>query len=168
MVKPSRLGVQNFGVNFEKRGYEFLRLLSVDCVSVGAQASHSGGSPISQRECAGSNWPPLGIPAAEPISITPEAVNRAGPNPGHGVNPDQVTTSTVLRLLSVLPAALFPFCAGVPAIGVGQPVRHPTAAKSGPWLRIASRIPPSVDLTPLFARLAVGVGQPQRYACRGS
>jgi hypothetical protein len=30
------------------------------------------------------------------------------------------TSSTVLRLLSLFPAGLFPFCAGVPAIGVGH------------------------------------------------
>lgn len=29
--------------------------------------------------------------------------------------------ATVLRLLSLLPAALLPFCAGVPAMGVGHP-----------------------------------------------
>ena len=33
---------------------------------------------MSQRECAGFNWPPLSIPAQEPISISPEAVKRAG------------------------------------------------------------------------------------------
>jgi hypothetical protein len=37
----------------------------------------------------------------------------------HGVGQD--ASATVLRLLSVLPAALYPCCAGVPAIGVGQP-----------------------------------------------
>ena len=31
-------------------------------------------------------------------------------------------SATVLRLLSVFPASLLPFCAGVPAIAVGQPV----------------------------------------------
>jgi hypothetical protein len=31
--------------------------------------------------------------------------------------------ASVLRLLSLLPAALFPFCAGVPAMGVGHPVQ---------------------------------------------
>jgi len=35
---------------------------------------------------------------------------------GHPLN------ATVRLLLSLLPAALFPFCAGVPAIGVGHPV----------------------------------------------
>ncbi len=33
---------------------------------------------MSQRECAGFNWPPLGIPAQEPVSISPETVSRAG------------------------------------------------------------------------------------------
>ena len=112
---------------------------------------------MSQRECAGFNWPPLSIPASEPVSSSPESVNRAGwlpinvntcslnglPRPcsirparNSGVadalfqsladvvaQPDQFTTCTVLRLLSLFPAALFPFCAGVPAIGVGQPAR---------------------------------------------
>ena len=41
---------------------------------------------------------------------------------GHG-DACQDTTSTVLRVLSLFPAALFPFCAGVPAIGVGQPAK---------------------------------------------
>jgi hypothetical protein len=44
----------------------------------------------------------------------------------------QAHNSTVFRLLSVLPAALLPFCAGVPAMGVGQDDRHETAARSGP------------------------------------
>ena len=35
---------------------------------------------MSQRECAGFNWPPLSIPALEPVSVTPEAVSRAGPH----------------------------------------------------------------------------------------
>ncbi len=34
---------------------------------------------MSQRECAGFNWPPLAVPAEEPVSISPEAVRRAGP-----------------------------------------------------------------------------------------
>lgn len=112
---------------------------------------------MSQRECAGFNWPPLVIPASEPVNITPEAVNRAGrlsinvnacslnglpracsnrPAKNSGVADAlfqsladgvaqllacQDTASTVFRLLSLLPAALFPFCAGVPAIGVGHP-----------------------------------------------
>lgn len=106
---------------------------------------------MSQRECAGFNWPPLSIPAAEPVSSSPVAVSRTGPGtsekasftdadksivtfdpsgmrpvietPGRKpLPPDpslaagvgqpakcQDTKSTVLRLLSLLPAALFPF-----------------------------------------------------------
>lgn len=32
-----------------------------------------------QRECAGFNWPPSTIPASEPVSTSPSAVSRAGP-----------------------------------------------------------------------------------------
>ncbi len=63
---------------------------------------------MSQRECAGFNWPPLAVTAGDPLGVGPE------------------TKATVLRLLSVLPAALFPFCAGVPAIGVAQPANQAT------------------------------------------
>lgn len=34
---------------------------------------------MSQRECAGLNWPPLAISAVEPIARAPETVSRAGP-----------------------------------------------------------------------------------------
>jgi hypothetical protein len=62
----------------------------------------------------------------------------------------------------LFPAGLLPFCAGVPAIGVGQLAKHDTVAKSGPWFRIASLMPPSIDLTPLSASDAVGLGhEPQ-------
>lgn len=105
---------------------------------------------MSQRECAGFNWPPLSIAASEPVSSSPDAVSRAGPasvaNPGrHDSFPrrsslfapsavreplfpsdargvGQPASATVFLELSLFPAALFPFCAGVPAIGVGQPV----------------------------------------------
>ena len=33
---------------------------------------------MSQRECAGFNWPEFSISAEEPVSISPEAVNRNG------------------------------------------------------------------------------------------
>ena len=35
------------------------------------------------------------------------------------------SNASVRRLLSVFPAALLPFCAGVPAIGVGHPDASP-------------------------------------------
>lgn len=48
---------------FTHRGrYERFRERRADCVSVGAQSSHSGGNPISQRECAGFNRAPFAIP----------------------------------------------------------------------------------------------------------
>jgi hypothetical protein len=43
---------------------------------------------------------------------------------------------------------------------VPQPARHAAAAKSGPWLRIASRSPPASVRTAFSANDAVGVGQP--------
>lgn len=95
-----------------------------DRVAVGAQSHHSGGYPISQRECAGFNRPPFPIAAEQPVSISPEAVSRAGPGsvaaPGRRSTPcdgppfgpscrqgvGQPASATVLRLLSVLPASL--------------------------------------------------------------
>ena len=63
-----------FEVTFDDR----LRGCGDDRVTVGAQSSHARGSPMSQRGCAGFNWPPLSIPAEEPVSICPETVSRAG------------------------------------------------------------------------------------------
>ena len=57
---------------------EGLRDLGNDCIAVTAQSSHTGGSPINQRGCAGFNWPELSIAASEPISVSPEAVSRIG------------------------------------------------------------------------------------------
>lgn len=44
----------------------------------------------------------------------------------------QPASSTVFRLLSLFPAGLFPFCAGVPAIGVGQPFSAASAGSAPP------------------------------------
>lgn len=126
----------------------------VDRIAIGAQASHSGGSAISQRECAGFNWPPLSIPAQEPISISPDAVCRAGP--GSNVNACSLSgfpracsarfarnsgeplaecqslafgvaqPETNATVLRLL--SLLPFLAGVPAMGVGQ---HANGAQPG-------------------------------------
>lgn len=49
--------------------YKFSGYLRDDGIAVTAQSSHSGGYPISQRECAGFNWPEFPIPASEPVSI---------------------------------------------------------------------------------------------------
>jgi hypothetical protein len=48
-------------------------------VTAAAQSSHATGNPISHLLCAGFNWPPESIPAEEPVSSSPVAVNRAGP-----------------------------------------------------------------------------------------
>ena len=88
---------------------------------------------MSQRECAGFNWPEFSISAEEPVSISPEAVSRAGPMISE-------TKKPVFRLLSVFPASLYPFCAGVPAIGVGHPDSHtcrPNSALIGTLLHCA-------------------------------
>ena len=51
--------------------YELGRNLRDDGVAGGAQLSHSGGYPMSQREKAGFSWPPLSVPAGEPEGIGP-------------------------------------------------------------------------------------------------
>ena len=65
---------------------------------------------MSQRECAGFNWPGFPVSAGDPVGVGPECASQ-----------------TVRRLLSVFPAGLLPFCAGVPAIGVGQPASRATS-----------------------------------------
>jgi len=82
---------------------------------------------MSQRECAGFNWPPLSISAEEPVSNCPSAVIRAGPS-GVG-HPD--TWATAFRLtVALLPSARFPvvlasfaICdpSAFPFVGVGHP-----------------------------------------------
>ncbi len=49
-----------------------------DRVAIGAQSSHAGGSAMSQRECAGFNWPEAAVAASDPVSSAPEAVSRTG------------------------------------------------------------------------------------------
>ena len=75
---------------------------------------------MSQRECSGLNGAPAAVPAEKPVRITPDAVRRAGPRRVGGGSV-QVTSATVRRLASVLPAALYRPVAGDPAIAVGQP-----------------------------------------------
>src|SRR6056297_4156037 len=75
------------GRGFQEGSDEFRGYLRDDGIAVTPQSSHSGGYPMSQRECAGLNWPPLGIAASEPISILPEDVKRAGPFASHATRP---------------------------------------------------------------------------------
>src|SRR5690606_18412255 len=101
---------------------ECLRRFSADSVSVGAQSSHSRGSPMSQRECAGFNWPPLSIPAEEPISISPEAVNRAGwfRSTQNAAVPSSLFQPFRIASFSAPSSVLAPFSPSS-ALGVGHP-----------------------------------------------
>ena len=75
---------------------------------------------MSQRECAGFNWPPLSIPAQEPVSISPETVSRAGP---------QIAAKSCNRCCTFDPSGRVVLIAdsGLPLrsllcdVGVGQP-----------------------------------------------
>ena len=83
---------------FAERLDEFCRERGNECIAVTAQASHAPGYPMSQRACAGFNRPPLAIPAEEPVTISPDAVRRAGPSHvGHlAVIPDASTSGLII------------------------------------------------------------------------
>ena len=107
---------------------------------------------MSQRECAGFNWPPLAIPAEQPVSISPETVKRAG-----------VASRACIAALRNPP-----FAARRSAAGSVQSVLSPSAASgvlqpasraisfSGRALCVYSFPGFSAPLWPL----AAGVGQP--------
>ena len=139
----------------EVRFDEDLRGLRVDGVAVGAQASHSAGIPMIQRECAGFNWPPLSIPAVEPVSSSPVAVSRAGPAASVTVGVGHPASATICP--SGLPvshglASFTPRAASV-TVGVGHPASHavlPSSALIGTLSHCA----------PSFQSRVVGVGHP--------
>jgi hypothetical protein len=68
---------------------------------------------MSQRLCSGLNWPPLSIRASDPISICPEAVNRAGPS----------GTSDMVSESPIIPGRgeMLPRFSASVAVGVGHP-----------------------------------------------
>jgi hypothetical protein len=45
-------------------------------ITIAAQSSHAVGSPMSQRECAGFNWPILPVATGDPVGFSPESVNQ--------------------------------------------------------------------------------------------
>jgi hypothetical protein len=100
---------------------------------------------MSQRECAGFNWPPLSIPAGKPVSSSPEAVSRAG-------------CMCIVMLVSVcprVPRAIapsppdeFPSCLS----GVGQPDNTATSFSGRAFVPHRSSVEP-------FQSRAAGVGQ---------
>ena len=82
-----------------------------EAVAIGAQASHAGGSPCNQRECAGFNWPCFSVGAGNPVALRPMSASWlpcASGKPhlfARGVL-HAATSATVFLLLSVLPASL--------------------------------------------------------------
>ena len=65
---------------FQIGSYERFCDLRHDGISVSAQSSHAGGNPMSQRECAGFNWPGFSVAAGEPVGVGPESVSCACPH----------------------------------------------------------------------------------------
>jgi hypothetical protein len=66
---------------------------------------------MSQRECAGFNWPPPVIPASQPVCSAPRCVILAGPLHSSGSRSPWPATSppqraTIFLLESVFPASL--------------------------------------------------------------
>ena len=129
-----------------------------DGVAVGAQASHSGGSPMSQRECAGFNWPPLSIPAEEPVSISPVAVSRAGCGLSFKCKMSSVRYPDVRPVAMRLGRIALRSTTSI-VFGVGQPVNVAAVFRAIPPCRPGGTFAP----VPSFA---LGVGQPASHATR--
>ena len=74
---------------------------------------------MSQRLNAGASWPPLAIPAEQPVSISPEAVSRAGPQIAAAC---ARSCGVPFRAISdKLPSAVRTFFSPSAARAVGQP-----------------------------------------------
>jgi hypothetical protein len=87
---------------------------------------------MSQRECAGFNWPPLSIPAVEPISICPVAVSRAGCGLLRNISAIVATVAPRPCPFQLLPfsAISSKFVCGLSlALGVGQPTNVTASCK---------------------------------------
>ena len=86
---------------------------------------------MSQRECAGFNWPPARIPASEPVSSSPETVSRAGPSEIAAAI--ERSCGEPLRSISDNePSAVRTFFSPSAARVVGHPVVKATACRSPP------------------------------------
>jgi hypothetical protein len=121
-------------------------------------ASHqASGNPCNQRECAGFNWPPASIPAVEPVSISPEAVSRAGPLPATGIGqPVKLTIAARSGPLERIASTIAPSCERTPLsasaeVGVGQPAILATSFSGRALSPHFSSVAP-------FQSLAAGVG----------
>ena len=54
-----------------------LRSRGADRIAVTAQSQYTGGSPMSQREYAGFNWPVFAVASMPPVTVGPEAASCA-------------------------------------------------------------------------------------------
>jgi hypothetical protein len=90
-----------------------------DRIAVPAQTSHTRGYPMSQRECAGFNWPCFAVDTREPLRVRPEMSARCA-----------------RRLHESVGWLYRPGCPGEMAVGVGQCA---CSCKSAPPARRACR-----------------------------
>jgi hypothetical protein len=134
---------------------ELRRNLRDDCIAVTAQSSHAGGYPISHRESAGFNRPPLSIPAEEPVSITPEAVSRAGEGfcDSHATRPSSAFNGTAWHSGPSFQSRL---------VAVGQPASWASNTRQAqpcfvPWIAFCPADLPDVSC-------ACGVVHPASWA----
>jgi len=122
---------------------------------------------MSHRLCAGFNWPPLSIPAQEPVSISPEAVSRAGP----GSRCTAISAVLICGSVGLRPDVIGGrgLASTTVLFGVGQPARYACAvvAKLLPgWARCSNFTLYSCAFC-VRLRLSsakVGVGQPANPA----
>lgn len=130
---------------------ELFRGFRDDCIAVTMDSSHSGGSAINQRGSAGFNWPPLSIPAEDPVSISPEAVNRAGWPPARFT----ACSFSGRPFLSIVFWLAFPPFQSL-AEGVAQLARVAAPSRSMPpmWVGVDFIFGPPLDV--------LGVGHPLR------
>ena len=84
---------------------------------------------MSQRECAGFNWPPSHIPAEEPVSISPESVKRAGPFARDAI-PLRLTVAFVPFFRRPVGDGIDCDPSAFPAVGVGHPASQATLPSS--------------------------------------
>ncbi|WP_235264246.1 hypothetical protein [Delftia sp. RIT313] len=118
---------------------------------------------MSQRECAGFNWPPLAIPAEEPVSIRPSAVSRAG----WLASLKASFTEAGKPIDAFAPFGIWPVietpcrkpCPPIPsdAFGVCQPARFAA------WFNVMLGVVASIE-GQRSASVLVGVGQPASRA----
>jgi len=119
---------------------------------------------MSQRECAGFNWPPLSIPAEEPVSISPVTVSRAGWAIAAAMHK---SCGDPLRSISLTdPSSVRMFFSPSACRGVGQPAKF---ACLGNWSNRSDPSALGLMSPPVsFQSLVVVVVQPASFTAPGS